>query len=251
MGVYESCTSCNGTGYFECNACLCQTCESKGKIKCSNCQSGKVSCSSCSGGKVPCTQCNATGEKIRKGWIFTHRDVCLLCGGAKNILCQKCKGSASAACSLCDGSGAIMCSSCQGKGRLAKCEQCSGTQKLPCQACDQQGKVEGQWIKSMRELPVERLRFEHEKRQSELGRLQIQASRLESEYDQIQQDWEQSLQDLQDRYGARAGINMFDATGFQRASTRTMEEMSEANSRMYKLQDEMNAIEQILDYKWK
>jgi hypothetical protein len=251
MGVYESCTSCKGRGYFDCNTCHCQNCKSIGKIKCSNCQSGKVTCSNCREGRLPCIYCNATGEITRKGWIFTHHDVCSECKGAKRILCQTCKGYGSLACSLCDGKGGLICSSCQGKGRLTKCSHCGGTQKLPCKDCDQKGKVEGQWIKAIRELPVERLRFEHEKRQSEIGRLQIQASRLENEFEQIQRDWEQALKDLQNRYGTVAGINMFDASGFQSASSRTMDDMSKANRRIYDLQDEMNAIEQILDYKWK
>ena len=251
MAVYERCKSCNGRGYFDCNSCSCKDCESKGKIKCPNCQSGKVSCLSCSDGKLPCPSCNATGEQIQKGWIFTHHVLCPDCKGAKNVLCQNCKGRAFTACSLCNATGALVCSSCQGKGRHAKCAHCNETQKPPCQDCSQQGKVEGQWIKSLRELPVERLRFEHEKRQSEIGRLQIQASRFEREYEEINEDWRQSLEDLQNRYGTVAGINMFDASGFKSSSARALDDMSKANSRIYELQDEMNAIEQILDYKWK
>jgi hypothetical protein len=232
MGVYESCTSCTGKGYFECNACLCPACESRGKIKCSNCQSGKVSCSSCSGGKIPCTYCNATGEKIRKGWVFTHHEVCLLCRGAKEILCQKCKGSASTVCSLCDGSGVLMCSSCQGKRRLAKCDQCSGTQKLPCQACNQRGKVEGQWLKSLGSLPVDRLRFEHEKRQREISNLQIQVNRLSREEDEAYDEY---------------------VNGVSYSMDRTLHIANEKVKRQSEISDlevEIEALERVINLKW-
>jgi RecJ-like exonuclease len=218
-----------GRGILNVGPVFAKTVNLGGEVKCSNCQSGKVSCSICIGGKAPCTHCNATGEIIRKGWIFTHRDICLLCGGARNILCQKCKGSTSTACSLCKGTGAVMCSSCQGKGRLAKCDQCSGTQKVPCQDCNQQGKVEGQWIKSLSSLPVDRL---HEKRQREISNIHMEISRLAQLEDTIYQDV------IRGHGGAEQGAEVSRQQGVLRRS-------------IGELQSEMKAIEQVLESKWK
>jgi hypothetical protein len=100
-------------------------------------------------------------------------------------------------------------------------------------------------------LPVDRLRFEYEKRAREVDNAQSQYNNLERRYEQIQQEWGDELQELQSRHGARAGINMFDASGFQNASKITMDDMSRASYRVSELKDEMAAIEKVLNSKWR
>lgn len=52
MAMYDNCADCMGHGYFRCVACACTSCESSGKVKCSDCEDGKV----------PCELCDATGQ---------------------------------------------------------------------------------------------------------------------------------------------------------------------------------------------
>ena len=233
MSAYQSCVTCSGQGYFSCNDCRCLNCEGKGKIKCSMCQSGKVGCPSCRSGRVPCASCDATGLKIRKGWVFTHQAPCPDCRGTKSVSCHKCKGVGNLVCSLCDGAGVLTCASCDGRGRLASCERCNGTKKVICKDCGGKGKVESEWTKSLRELPVDRLRFEIEKRQREISNLQIQVSRLSREEDEAYDDYVN---------GRSYGMDY---------TLRVARDKVHRQSEIEGLESEIEAIEQVINLKWK
>ena len=143
MSLYDNCADCKGYGYFRCVSCVCKSCEASGKTKCTHCKDGKE----------PCYSCGATGQIELKGWIFSSYEVCPRCRGNKTIPCSICKGSRT-----------VNCPSCNGKGRTAQCARCGGTQKITCQSCSGSGKVVSQWFKSLNDFPVERLRFEYEKK---------------------------------------------------------------------------------------
>lgn len=218
---------CAGRGYFACEDCKCTRCNSTGKVKCSSCDQGKLACALCS----------ATGEISKKGLIFTHRKKCPECRGSGRVSCDICKGSTQA-----------VCSSCQGKGRNATCSRCNATRKIKCNECGGSGKVEGEWIKSLRDWPVDRLRFEHQKRQSEIPGLQLQLSRLQRQMDELQNEWGDAYNVAASRPG---GVSNFDASGYQNGERYFDEQMASINRRLSELNEEIQAIDNAFSSKWK
>lgn len=152
-------------------------------------------------------------------------------------------------CSVCQGSGSVSCPSCNGKGRTAQCSQCEGTQKITCRTCSGSGKVKSQWLKSLNDLPVDRLRFEHEKRQREVSNLQMQIPHIQRQIDQLQQDWNDAYEEAASD-GSR-GIHNFDAGGYQSGQQSYFSEIGNMQARMREFEGEMEAIEQVLNSKWK
>lgn len=227
MAAHDSCVDCKGQGYSRCEACVCTKCGLNGKVKCSGCDNGVL----------PCQLCSATGQVAKKGLIFTRQEECPSCRGAKTIPCNNCKGSRY-----------VTCYSCEGRGRNAQCSQCGTTQKIGCRTCNGSGKVESQWSKSLKNLPVDRLRFEHEKRQREVSTLEIQISRVQRQIDQLQQDWNDAYEEAASS-GSR-GIHNFDASGYQSGDRALYNEIGNLEKRRSELESEMQAIEQALNTKW-
>lgn len=249
MAVYIKCQTCSGSGFIRCGTCLCKDCESKGKIKCATCSNGRVACSSCNHGKAHCEACGATGEQSSKFLFFTFRRPCLNCKGSKTVSCYVCGGSGSILCSICKGEASVTCSACNGKGAYSECSQCYGTQKLACQNCSGKGKLESEWLKSLRDLPVDRLRFEYEKRQRGISNVQMQVSSVQRQFDELQQEWG----DAYDEAAAQgsAGVTRFDASGFQSGTAYLYKEMDTLNGRIGELKAEMKAIDRVIGSKWK
>jgi predicted RNase H-like nuclease (RuvC/YqgF family) len=121
-----------------------------------------------------------------------------------------------------------------GSGYLKKCPKCNDTRKIKCKECNGSGKVESEWYKSLRNMPVERLRFEYEKRQREIQSLEIQMDRLSREYE----DAYQVHMDLPIGYGS----SRLDSLERQ---------MSGQRSYLMKLENEISIIEQVINLKWK
>lgn len=139
---FEKCHFCNGQGHFNCEDCLCQRCEQ-----------GKVKCPKCTNGQVPCSFCNSTGQISKKGFFFTRSVTCPKCGGSGQVLCTNCNY------------GRMTCPECNGTGRTSSCSTCNGTRKLQCRRCGCTGRVESEWFKSFKTMPVERLKSEFDSRQ--------------------------------------------------------------------------------------
>ncbi len=228
MPAYDNCADCKGYGYFRCIACTCKSCEAGGMVKCIHCKNGKV----------PCRSCGATGFIDTKGLIFTRSEVCPDCRRSKTV-----------ACSVCTASQSMTCTSCKGSGRNAQCSKCSGTQKVTCHTCNGSGKVVSQWAKSLNDFPVDRLRFEHEKRQREISNLQMQISRVQRQVDQLQQDWNDAYEKAAS--GGSRGIHNFDAGGYQSGQQAYYDEIGNMHGRISECESEMQAIEQALNSKWK
>jgi chromosome segregation ATPase len=96
-------------------------------------------------------------------------------------------------------------------------------------------------------FPVDRLRFEYEKRERELSRLQMELSDLKREEAQINNDWEEASSQLV----TSADYRNFDAGGFQSGLQHISNQKSDVYGRMKELEAEMKAIEQALNAKWK
>jgi chromosome segregation ATPase len=97
------------------------------------------------------------------------------------------------------------------------------------------------------DFPVDRLRFEYEKRERELSRLQMELSDLRREEAQINNDWEEASSNLR----SSADYRNFDAGGYQSGLQHVSNQMSDVYGRMNELKAEMSAIEQALNAKWK
>jgi hypothetical protein len=222
MAAYDNCADCKGHGYFRCAECGCKSCQA----------SGKANCAHCNKGRVPCRTCGATGWISTKHWILTNSEICPDCRRGKTVTCGVCKGSSIA-----------NCPSCKGSGRNAQCSKCGGTQKIACRTCSGSGKVVSQWVKSLNDYPVERLRFEYEKRQREVSNLQRQTEHIERKIERLQEDWNEA-------YEAAPNIHNFDAGGYQSGQQAYYDEIGDASARMRELESEMGAIEQVLNSKW-
>jgi len=159
MSLFENCSACKGQGSLPCE-CLCAACKATGKVP--------VKCSWCQSGKAKCDRCASTGRLLeKKGWFSDKYRTCPLCHGTGERLCGSCGGT-----TLVQGT----CTSCSGSSRNARCPNCSGKGKVTCTSCKGAGRFEGQWVKSLDAMPVDRLRFEFEKRQREISNLQREIS---------------------------------------------------------------------------
>jgi hypothetical protein len=222
MGAYTSCSSCKGRGHFSCEECICKTCQDSGKVKCKECV----------GGKTHCYFCRGTGQIEKHGWVFTKRETCPDCRGSKKITCK-----------VCSGSDKTSCAACSGKGRNATCWQCKGTHKIGCKDCAGSGRVESEWYKSLKTLPVDRLRYEQEKRQREVSNLYTQVSRVSRELDEMYRYYEEDRQMHPNRYNA--------AGSYPSGLDSLPREINSLESRISDLNDEISTIDQVISEKWK
>jgi chromosome segregation ATPase len=97
------------------------------------------------------------------------------------------------------------------------------------------------------DFPIDRLRFEYEKRERELSRLQMELSDLKREEAQINDDWNEASSNL----SSGADYRNFDAGGYQSGLAHVSNQISNVHERMNELRAEMRAIEQALNAKWK
>lgn len=152
--LYNTCSSCNGTGYSDNSSC--SSCGGTGTITCMNCggTGGTVGtsemCNSCNGTGVieeMCYQCNGMGMLDMP---------CGSCGGSGSIgtdetgmslPCGSCGGSGmmQETCPSCDGMGMTrqQCSSCYGLGTIEvpgeTCPTCNGNGNIQCPDCNGTG----------------------------------------------------------------------------------------------------------------
>ncbi|UFH46897.1 hypothetical protein LNP27_02365 [Flavobacterium galactosidilyticum] len=137
----------------------CETCNGKGKNKCTECQGGHFECNTCEGSgtsEIQCAICNGSGVKD-----------CASCEGYKNLMCHFCSGtgqietivqiddvtgevfdpanstwyhneSTFSSCNNCNGAGGLRCDLCQGSG-TADCKECNSGYKY-CEDCNGYGK---------------------------------------------------------------------------------------------------------------
>lgn len=102
-------------------------------------------------------------------------------------------------------------------------------------------------MQNFSDFPVDRLRFEYEKRERELSRLQMELSDLRREEAQINDDWNEASNNL----GSATDYRNFDAGGYQSGLEHVSNQISNVHERTNELKAEMRAIEQALNAKWK
>ena len=217
MSVYESCGSCKGARSFKCSDCQCRGCCGSGKVPavCSNCQGSAM---------ITCEKCRGEGQLLKKkGWFSDSYDQCWRCSGSRQ---QKCSCES--------GKVSVKCATCKGTGRNAQCLKCEATGAIKCSLCRGSGQVPSEWYKSLAKMPIEKLKFEYEKRQRRIGPLQAQITRCTDEYDRTQREWDPEC-----------------ASGLREYSNRMAGEAMSAESEVGSLHEEMGAIEKVLESKWK
>ena len=222
---YEKCAVCKGTGYLSCRECVCWKCGGKKVIPCKNCKDGYI----------PCGTCSSTGRIYKKRLLFSNF-----------ITCPNCYGSRKVPCNLCQKTQQVSCSECTGTGRISSCSACGGSLKAKCRTCDGAGKIESQefsnWIRSFENLPVDRLRYEHEKRQRKIQQLQTEILRLEREVDEIYSD----VRDYE-----REDPKFYNHGGYPIGLTSIPAEIRDLENDVKGLEDELDIIDKILDSKWR
>jgi len=253
MAVHNACDSCNGNGYTPCS-CKCKKCDSKGKIKCRNCNNGKVKCAHCSSGKAPCQSCGATGLLVKERLFGSIREDCPVCEGTKRINCTACKGLASLSCSRCHGSGVHTCPLCGGTGRSSQCSKCHGTNRIKCQKCQGTGQLLSMaHDTSYRTWPLERLRFEYEKRQHQVSNLHAQILQIQGTHNQLADErareyanmetWEQAEQ-FQIVHG-------HSEQGYDYRLSQTRNQIQALQNQIKSVEQEMQELENTMNSKWK
>jgi hypothetical protein len=263
------CKDCKGEGKIKCQSCIsgkikCLNCN-RGKISCSNCNRGWIRCAKCDRGKLPCGSCGAVGRIPSKFLFLTLQKTCPVCMGLKKINCQDCKATGKLKCSLCSGvgafkctsctgagafvcnkcsgAGALVCQPCEGKGRYPQCSKCKGIRKLTCEECKGTGKVEHSWVKSLKKLSAERLKFEYEKRHREISNIQMQINRLSRELDEMYEWYEQDRALHSGAYNA--------AGAYPSGLDSIPRQINSLQSDIGRLEGEMKVLEYVLNQKWR
>ena len=95
---------------------------------------------------------------------------------------------------------------------------------------------------------IQKLKFEHERKQSEIMRIQTKISQLQMELNRANDDWEEAYNRAASR--GSSGIEHFDASGFQNATRLLGEEIGTLTSQVGKLEREMADIERKLESLW-
>jgi hypothetical protein len=226
MSVYDSCSTCNGRGGFDCTNCLCSRCGGRGVLL--------VECTRCESGNIVCARCEGRGDVVVKKGLFSDKyGTCPTCNGMRRIKCGTCKGSAQVE---------STCSACQGRKRNSSCTTCNGTGRTNCQTCSGSGRVPSAWSRSLSELPVERLRFEYEKRQRKLTTLQVKISGLNSEYERAVAAQEEEYQ----RHVRNRSLSSYDPPG---TVDYLIRELMGAEGEVGSLEAELSMIDRALNGK--
>lgn len=148
------------------------------------------------------------------------------------------------------------CSDCSGKGANARCARCNGTRCYSCTSCTGSGRTVSEWFKSLDRLPVDRLRFEFEKRQREvasaerqIGSTQTKIARVSRELDEMYEWYERDRIERPGAYNA-AGTEPAGLHDFPREISNLECEVGGFERTIENLQDELSAIQEVIDLKW-
>jgi len=95
---------------------------------------------------------------------------------------------------------------------------------------------------------IQRLKFEHERKQSEIRQLQTKISQLQIELNRESDAWEYEYNRAASR--GPSGIQHFDASGFQNMTRILHEQIDDLSSQIQTIEREMEEIERKLDTLW-
>jgi hypothetical protein len=228
MSVYDACGSCKGSGSFKCNDCQCRQCNATGSVQ--------ATCTRCNGAsKVTCTKCQGAGQLLKKKGFFSDTyEKCWMCSGSRQEHCSCQSGKVS-----------VQCPACKGTKRNAQCPRCGAKGSIRCTACEGSGKVPSEWYKSLARMPVEKLKFEYEKRQRNISTLRMKASSLTRDYEQSERECDEYQEER------RAHGEMHPDLIGENYRNRLIGEMGSVESQISEAEVEMSAIEKVMDANWK
>ena len=95
---------------------------------------------------------------------------------------------------------------------------------------------------------INKLKFEHERKRSEVHRHQLEISQLQTELDKLNDEWEHAFKNAASK--GIDGIDHFDASGFKRGTDYLYDQINELYSKIGKLENELKDIERELDSLW-
>ena len=228
VAVYDTCSACRGAGSFKCTSCECHRCNATGIIE--------GVCPKCNGSaKVTCERCQGAGQILtKKGWFSDTYERCWTCSGSRQQQCGCKAGKISIPCPSCD------------RGRLAQCPHCGSTGKLNCQTCNGSGKVASEWYRSLAALTIDRLKHEIAKRERQISANRADISDLRERYRQREQDWEEDYAAAQ---SSRYMRENFESTYYQKGMETLQGEIDGARESMRELQEEITALEMVMESK--
>jgi hypothetical protein len=223
MPLYIECTPCRGKGHSLCKQCVCIPCVGEGWVACS-CHDRKLHCSSCAAGTLPCPNCAGQGVVLHSVLFFTFRHRCDKCSGSGRVICGFCAGTRRICCGACQGTRRITCTTCHGTPRQSECSACGGRGDVFCSDCGGRGRYESEWLQSLPSLPVERLRFEFDKRSAEVRK--------------VCREIDGNREALADIWTPKAIDSLVSA-------------IRRGEQRVAELEEEMAAVEQVIHEKWR
>lgn len=97
-------------------------------------------------------------------------------------------------------------------------------------------------MENFQKYDTNRLRFEYEKRQREIGTLQSELSDLRRQEAQINEDWEAAASQLENG----ADYRNFDAGGYQSGLAHVSDQIGDVSRQVTSLREELSAIDAIL-----
>jgi hypothetical protein len=223
MSLYIKCALCAGNGHSLCEQCVCILCVGEGWVACS-CHDGKLHCSSCTAGTLPCPNCAGNGVVLHRVLFFTFRRRCGECSGVGRMMCGQCAGTRCIPCGACQESRRQICPTCRGTPRRSGCSRCDAHGHLVCADCGGRGRFESEWLKSLPSLPVERLRFEFDKRSAEIRKL---SREIEGNREALTDIWTPKAIDI------------------------LVSAITRGERRVAELEEERTAVEQVIHEKWR
>jgi len=126
---------------------------------------------------------------------------------------------------------------------MLSCSTCNSTQKIQCEDCAGTGKIESKWFKSLTSLPIDRLHFEYKKRHGEVQTLKIDISRLSRELADLDNWYDRELQ--------AKPYMAYHPGAYPSGIDSIPREIRGIENRINELEDEMEAIDQVINAQWK
>ncbi len=137
------------------------------------------------------------------------------------------------------------CTACKGTKGNPTCNQCGATGKIKCTTCNGSGAVESEWSRSLREMPIDRLKFEYEKRHRSISTLRTKHSSVTHDYEQSERECEEYQEEQRSH-----GIRHPDLIG-ENYRNKLIGEMGSCESQISEMESEMKAIERAMESNWK
>ena len=117
------------------------------------------------------------------------------------------------------------------------CTVCAGSRTVRCGDCNGVGKLETEWARQLKSSPVDRLRFEYEKRQRSIQLLETRFAERNSVADDFSEKMNTPDDDEAVMYGD--------------CYLKVLDQIGDLQKEIGAAEAEMTEIQQVLDTKWR